>query len=109
MNNASTRRAIIIAFLLIFSPVTFANEKQVDSAGSNLIELNKPSSSREVSLSPNPTVGKGLATNRQDYEANQNKDKLTVFFTIGLVINIILMSLFAMWAVRQWRKSDKRE
>lgn len=101
MKYVSTRRAIVIALLFIISPVVIATE-------SNPINLSKPGSSvAETQISNSAEVGTAVVTSR-DLEANQNKDKLTVFFAIGLVINIILMTLFGIWAIRQWRKSDKR-
>ncbi len=39
--------------------------------------------------------------------SEEKKQKLTGFFAIGLVVNILLMVLFGLWAVRQWRKTDK--
>ncbi|MCP3670385.1 MAG: hypothetical protein GY814_08110 [Gammaproteobacteria bacterium] len=108
MNSVLTRRATIIALLFIFSPVIFAAEKRADPTGSNLVELHKSSSVGAGNLSPNPAVDEVSAVDSHGSVASQNKDKLTVFFAIGLVINITMMSLFGVWAVRQWRKSDKR-
>jgi len=35
------------------------------------------------------------------------REDLTVFFSIGIVIDILLLTLFAVWAVGQWRKPRK--
>jgi hypothetical protein len=44
---------------------------------------------------------KGTATN------NGRKD-LTVFFSIGVIVDILLVTAFLIWAVRQWSKTKNR-
>lgn len=34
---------------------------------------------------------------------------LMVFFGIGMVINIVMIAAFFIWAVKQWRKHDVAE
>jgi hypothetical protein len=36
--------------------------------------------------------------------ANDGREDLTVFFSIGLVIDVLLVTAFLVWAVGQWRK-----
>jgi hypothetical protein len=31
------------------------------------------------------------------------------FFAIGIAINLALLTAFALWAVRQWKKGGKRD
>jgi hypothetical protein len=33
---------------------------------------------------------------------------LTVFFAIGIALNLLLITLFAVWAIGQWRKTGKQ-
>ena len=35
---------------------------------------------------------------------NDGREDLTVFFSIGLVIDVLLVTAFLVWAVGQWRK-----
>ncbi len=35
------------------------------------------------------------------------REDLTVFFSIGLAIDVILVTAFLVWAVGQWRKTKK--
>lgn len=35
--------------------------------------------------------------------------KLSMFFKIGIGLNIIMLTLYILWAARQWRQSDKHE
>jgi hypothetical protein len=39
--------------------------------------------------------------------AAQKKRDMTGFWVIGILINIVVMSAFAVWAVGQWRKSGR--
>ncbi len=34
--------------------------------------------------------------------------ELSVFFLIGIVINVVVMSLFALWMRREWKKHPRR-
>jgi hypothetical protein len=34
---------------------------------------------------------------------------LTPFFAVGLVINLVLIAAFALWAIRQWKQTGKRD
>ena len=39
--------------------------------------------------------------------ADAGREDLTVFFSIGVVVDVLLVSAFLVWAVRQWRKAGK--
>lgn len=108
MKYASAGRAIIIALLFIAMPVFPTNKKPADTSVMGRMEPSRSISAGVFKTPATQTSEKGTAVADSELEANQNKDKLTIFFAIGLVINIFLMSLFGVWAVRQWRKSDKR-
>jgi len=54
-------------------------------------------------------------TNNPSSNANQQKKEvlaadreLDSFFIIGLIINLIMMTSFAIWAAGQWRQNDKK-
>lgn len=36
-------------------------------------------------------------------------EPLTIFFAIGIVINLVLITAFVLWAIRQWKKTDSRD
>ncbi len=40
-------------------------------------------------------------------ETEEERKDLTGFFVIGMVLNILLLMLFLIWAVGQWRKTRK--
>ena len=43
-------------------------------------------------------------------DAPQEPDhSLTVFFGIGLVINLLVITAYFIWAYKQWNKSDKKD
>ncbi|MES0326868.1 MAG: hypothetical protein ABUK13_01640 [Gammaproteobacteria bacterium] len=39
-------------------------------------------------------------------EVKYDKVDLTVFFAIGMTINIVMIVSFFIWAVKQWKKND---
>jgi hypothetical protein len=39
--------------------------------------------------------------------ANGEREDLTVFFFIGAIIDVLLVAAFLIWAVGQWRKTNK--
>ncbi|MDH5611493.1 MAG: hypothetical protein OEY66_03420 [Gammaproteobacteria bacterium] len=39
-------------------------------------------------------------------EVKHEKEDLTVFFGIGMTINIVMIVSFFIWAVKQWKKND---
>ena len=67
----------------------------------------------------NPPVSKSIYTTQQttnlSSSSNQQKKQvlaadreLDSFFIIGLIINIIMMTSFVIWAVGQWRQNNKK-
>lgn len=108
MKYGSVGRAIVIALLFVAAPGLSANEKPVDTSVVNRVGLNQFSQSGVVIAPATQAIEDSAVVVDSELRADQHKDKLTVFFAIGLVINIILMSLFGIWAVRQWRKSSNR-
>ncbi|MFQ5643035.1 MAG: hypothetical protein ACE5FQ_04970 [Thiogranum sp.] len=35
------------------------------------------------------------------------REDLTVFFSIGIAVDVLLVTVFLVWAIRQWRKAGK--
>lgn len=108
MKYSSIGRAILIALLFIITSAILASDRREGLAGRSPIELNQQGTTAAENKLPGSSMAEPAVFTIQDLAPNQNKDKLSIFFAIGLVINIILMSLFVVWAVRQWRRSDKR-
>ena len=49
----------------------------------------------------------GTRTDDVVAQARQKKRDLTGFWVIGILINIVVMTAFVVWAVGQWRKSGR--
>ena len=41
-------------------------------------------------------------------DIQHEKEDLTVFFGIGMTINIVMITSFFIWAVKQWGKNDEK-
>ncbi len=108
MTHVATGRAIIIALLFIALPVFSAEDGTLATPAMKLVEPDRSNQGAVIQSPVMQEVEDKTTAVGPELEKDQNKDKLTIFFTIGLVINILLMSLFGIWAVRQWRKTDKR-
>jgi len=54
-----------------------------------------------VSRLAGPVSGSGVRT------ADDARKNMTGFFVIGMIINVLLIVLFLIWAVGQWRKTKK--
>jgi hypothetical protein len=53
-----------------------------------------------------------LATYKEQPEPVQEleqKDSMTGFFAVGMIINIVMIIAFFIWACRQWGKTNKRD
>ena len=40
-------------------------------------------------------------------EKDAPNDSMIGFFAVGMVINVVLITVFFIWAYKQWNKSDK--
>jgi len=40
---------------------------------------------------------------------HEQNDSLIVFFGIGIVINLVMITAYFIWAYKQWHKTDKPE
>ena len=39
-------------------------------------------------------------------DVQHDKEDLSVFFGIGMTVNIVMITSFFIWAVKQWKKND---
>jgi len=62
-------------------------------------EIPGPAADISVSTSPGSSV-EGTAVD------NGGED-LTVFFSIGVIVDVLLVTAFLVWAIGQWRKTKK--
>ena len=46
---------------------------------------------------------------QSDSEFNHEKEDLSVFFGIGMIINIVMIISFFIWAAKQWKKNDSNK
>jgi len=75
---------------MINLPVAGAENAGLDIAGSG--------STTAISASMAPgSVAEGV-------EVEDGRGDLTVFFAIGMIINVLMVTAFLVWAVGQWRK-----
>ena len=42
-------------------------------------------------------------------EINHDKEDLSVFFGIGMIVNIAMITSFFIWAFKQWKKNDAKK
>ncbi len=75
---------------MINQPAAGAEKAGVDAA--------VPGSATGISASMAP----GSAAERVEVE--DGRGDMTVFFAIGMVINVLMVTAFLVWAVGQWRK-----
>jgi len=75
---------------MIKPPAAGAENAGVDNA--------VPGSSTDISAS----IAPGSAA--EGVEVEDGRGDLTVFFAIGMVINVLMVTAFLVWAVGQWRK-----
>ena len=62
------------------------------------IDSAAPGSATDISASITPASG------AERVEVEDGRGDLTVFFAIGMVINVLMVTAFLVWAVGQWRK-----
>ncbi len=55
--------------------------------------------SKLTSYTEQPTFDSGL----------EQSDPLIVFFGIGVVINVVMITAYFIWEYKQWKKSDRRD
>lgn len=82
-------------FLVAASPCAIAQtQSEVDQTNSPTVKTAEPGTTHQAS-----------PVNQKDDESR----KLSIFFMIGIAINLIMMLLFAVWFVGQWKKQNERK
>lgn len=120
MNNLPGSRLIRLALLtlpVIFSLAWMSQSEanpsiQQQSTGSSLtvtetgakngkVIAEVPGSATDIPVSMSPDSGaEGAAV-------NEGREDLTAFFSIGVVVDIILVTVFLVWAAGQWSKTKR--
>ena len=111
LRNLSGRRLIRLYLLILPALFTLAWATHSDATPSGLQQpsTDSPFPVTEagseavpgISRVPGPVSGAGVKV------ANDRPENLTGFFVIGMIINVLLIALFLIWAVGQWRKTKK--
>jgi len=69
--------------------------------------------SRSAAAAPGPATdipgALPAATGTGGAASKAGRKDLTVFFSIGVIVDILLVTAFLVWAVGQWSKSGKKE
>ena len=101
MNICCINHCKIISFMfiicLLISNISFGNSQANDNTQTETQATQQP-----------------INTNANSKKSDKKKDILTsdrelgAFFTIGLIINFIMISTFAVWAIGQWRQNKKK-
>jgi len=60
------------------------------------------------SLSANNTITTHTEQPTAVHKVEQNEPSIG-FFAIGMVINIVMISAYFIWAYKQWKKTDKQD
>jgi len=68
---------------------------EAENAG---VDTAVPGSATDISASMAPGSG------AEGVEVENGRGDLTVFFAIGMVINVLMVTAFLIWAIGQWRK-----
>jgi len=56
-----------------------------------------------ASFTEQPVV---VQSTQHSISKEQPKKTLSLFFIIGIIINIVMFSVVIIWAVKEWRKTD---
>jgi len=56
-------------------------------------------SNQQTTYTEQPAVG----------SRHEQNDSMLGFFGIGVVINVVMITAYFIWAYKQWKKSDRRD
>ena len=97
INNSKIISFIFIICLLIPN-ISFSNSQAND---------NTQTETQAAQQAINTTANNKLTAQKKGILSSDRK--LGGFFIIGLIINLIMMTAFAVWAFGQWRQNDKKK
>jgi len=101
---------LLLAILLHMQTVWCAQADVTTSPPSNRISGNIATGIEKQPVPSALSISAPVTVESQQDATGVGKEKnLTGFFAIGLLVNILMMTLFGVWAVRQWRKTGKKE
>ena len=69
--------------------------------------LDTAQTENRVQMLPAADAPNGAEAPDEMAKTRQKKRSLTGFWVIGLLINVVVMSAFVVWAVGQWRKTGR--
>jgi len=92
-----SQAALLIYFFLVFAGL--CNGAFAQSA-SDTDQIHSP-------VVKSTTPGKTPDSNIDSRSSSESR-KLSVFFMIGITINIVMLLLFAVWFVSQWKKQNEQ-
>lgn len=102
-------RVLLMCILFSLTPAAHA---QPDTTAHNVPPAMEAGvASLEAGATSREQTASGLAeTNApavHELSPDDGREDLTAFFSIGIAIDVLLLTVFAVWAVRQWRKPRK--
>ncbi|MDT8385989.1 MAG: hypothetical protein RQ736_00640 [Thiogranum sp.] len=95
--TSAWRVLLLSSICALTSPVLAADDQQQRVAGANNAPLSVPAPEPAIAAEP---VEQALAPGGR-------REDLTVFFAIGILIDLLLLTLFFVWATRQWRNTRR--
>ena len=118
MMNCLPERRFVGSYLLILvllltsagfahSEVTSADLQQSRGSPVPAAEAGTEIDQQGARLSGPVTSSMSSVSGTARREVEEGRKDLTGFFVIGMVLNVLLLMLFLIWAVGQWRKTRK--
>lgn len=97
--------ALPMVITLLWAPPGTANDpgrQPAPGTASAAAAADRVTAARQGSETGKPALQPSAAA-----AAAQRDDRkdLTVFFSIGAAVNVVMLTVFLVWAVRQWRKT----
>ena len=102
--SAALIRFYLLILAVLFTPAWAAHSEAIPSELQQSTDSPLPvteAGAETISRLAGPVSDSGLRA------ADDTRDNMTGFFVIGMIINVLLITLFLIWAVGQWRKTKK--
>ncbi|MCP3867347.1 MAG: hypothetical protein GY703_04460 [Gammaproteobacteria bacterium] len=103
---------ILVSGTGLFSAGSFAESQELNRVkvpvSSVVKEEAESGKGGQIQVEPGDTLKSNLPTSATFTSPPPKKRDLTGFWVIGAIINIVVLSVFGVWAVRQWKKTGKR-
>ncbi len=111
MLNLSASQRLRLALLTL--PILLVLAVESPGAATPSYPLQSTGSTLEVTAAGTPGAGANTAagmpadSGTAEVAIDDAGKDLTVFFVIGMAVNIIMITVFLFWAAGQWRKTRK--